>query len=576
MVRNSYECFNLFYAIKNGTAEFEGVTNETLWSTGWEWTGPIARLKSHVPRDTITAMTYQGCLKLCGAESELNTPAAALILITTWIFPLSIIFSLPYDSLHEMKLWGTLGSVSNWLGSPQTAMTAATFNFDQIRDCHRRAGRGLSEDTYYILSCFNQFLLPKQSDSSELDGKFVATLIYGLFRPLRDGNLNQKNLDIEYTRQLVGLLASQLRILRRRGVIPMMLSLGTFLVAAIISVYLAFGDAGEGPDSTSLTFGLVYCWVPMLVICTIIDRNPVSSDRTRELMSRWLFNVEAVRQWKIGGAQDNTQPVWWRGTRGPNTNGQQQEILLDDDMPDKFKVGEFIGQGRQMHYCGLTSAVLSCSPVEPEKINDNNIAEPLGQYERLATRVLKRLKGRRPREWWISAFFSFFLVMTPLFMAFLTAFVSPTAGIGCWSGSILMFAILSSVNWVVSLCNASPGLKMRIFCYLVNLVAILFLLFFTGLVLSGATNNCYCNTTWFAYPTSGGYMTFDSSRFVRDNYNVKIPCICAAACGFTVTLGFFFFEAGWWLKCKHLWKTNERDKAISASSPVQLDTFWLQ
>jgi len=203
-------------------------------------------------------------------------------MITTWIFPLAILFNLPYESLHKKKLRGTIAAVSNWLGSPQTAMTATLFNFDQIRACHREASAAKCDDTYYVLSCFNQFELPLSEDGTELHHDFVAVLIYGLFRPLRDGprNSQEENLDIELTSQLLALLASQLRLLRRRGVVPMMLSLLTFLAAAVISIVLAFGELGDGIDVTSLTLGLLYSWVPILVICTIVDRNPVSSERT--------------------------------------------------------------------------------------------------------------------------------------------------------------------------------------------------------------------------------------------------------------------------------------------------------
>lgn len=94
--------------------------------------------------------------------------------------------------------------------------------------------------------------------------------------------------------------------------------------------------------------------------------------------------------------------------------------------------------------------------------------------------------------------------------------------------------------------------------------------------LSGGTNNCYCNTTWFAYPYSGGYMTFGGFGFVRENYDVVVPCALAATFGFAVALGFFFFEAVWWYSCKHMWKTTEREMIIPPSAPVRVNMDWLQ
>jgi len=146
--------------------------------------------------------------------------------------------------------------------------------------CHRQT-RGQTEtaweDAYYVLSCFNQFELPLES----MDVNILRTLIYGLFRPLHMKRGRCKdNEDIEYTRQLLAALATQLRLLRRRGAIPILLSLGTFLLAFIISVVLAFADIVENIDVTPLALGLLWSWLPLLVILTIVDRNPVCSERS--------------------------------------------------------------------------------------------------------------------------------------------------------------------------------------------------------------------------------------------------------------------------------------------------------
>lgn len=60
MSRPSYTCLEILTKIKDGTLAFNGITSETLESTGWLWTGPIARLLKTVPRESIIAMTYKG------------------------------------------------------------------------------------------------------------------------------------------------------------------------------------------------------------------------------------------------------------------------------------------------------------------------------------------------------------------------------------------------------------------------------------------------------------------------------------------------------------------------------------
>jgi hypothetical protein len=201
---------------------------------------------------------------------------------------MAILLNLPYESLHRNKVRKTLKAVTNWLGSPQSALTATLWNVRQIRWCHRRSKEGdLNSDlndAYYMLSCLNQFEL-----GVNLDKEFFRTLVYGLFRPSYSGLMpRQSGLEEErrleeevvLTKQLLSDIAFQLRMLRRRSVIPTLASLGTFLVAFIFSVVLAFGNIGDQTSFLALSVGLLVMWLPLLVIFTIVDRNPVSSERS--------------------------------------------------------------------------------------------------------------------------------------------------------------------------------------------------------------------------------------------------------------------------------------------------------
>lgn len=192
--------------------------------------------------------------------------------------------------------------MSNWLGSPQTALTATIFNFRQIGECQRRvvaavrSGRegrvaGKSRrgsgtihcsttcDVYFILSCMNQFEMPF---TPELRRRFLEVLVYGLFRPLTAESAEEDDgqADAVLLRELAATMAFQLRMLRRRGVIPTLGSLATFLIAFVFSVVLAFDDLGDRTTAHSLGIGLLFGWLPLLIISSIIDRNPVSADRS--------------------------------------------------------------------------------------------------------------------------------------------------------------------------------------------------------------------------------------------------------------------------------------------------------
>jgi hypothetical protein len=128
------------------------------------------------------------------------------------------------------------------------------------------------DNAYYVLSCLSQFTLP----ASPI---FYNALAFGLFRPLASANAPVHE-DQQYTIELLSMIAFQLRMLRRRSVIPTLASLGVFLIAFVISVALAFAEIGENRTGSPLVLGLLYCWLPLLVIFTIVDRNPVSSERS--------------------------------------------------------------------------------------------------------------------------------------------------------------------------------------------------------------------------------------------------------------------------------------------------------
>jgi membrane-bound lytic murein transglycosylase len=203
-------------------------------------------------------------------------------MVTTWIFPLAIVLSLPYDSLHSHRFFGTATAILNWMGSPQTALTATIFNFHQIRKAHRRAKHSPSayfstwNDLYYVISCLNQFDVTSRITENDTD--FFKVLVYGLFSPILS---HQQDAAGKYTKSLLSVMAHQLRMHRRRALIPTMLNLGTFLIALVFSIVLSFAQVGEHTKVDMLVLGLLFTWLPMLVIFTNVDRTPVSADRTR-------------------------------------------------------------------------------------------------------------------------------------------------------------------------------------------------------------------------------------------------------------------------------------------------------
>jgi hypothetical protein len=115
--------------------------------------------------------------------------------------------------------------------------------------------------------------------------KLLYTLVDGLFRPLSSAQINEhfdperERFEKALIKELLSTLAFELRMLRRRGVVPILSSLLIFLLAFIFSVVLAFADLKESTSVFILDLALLFSWLPVLVIFTIVDRNPVSSER---------------------------------------------------------------------------------------------------------------------------------------------------------------------------------------------------------------------------------------------------------------------------------------------------------
>jgi hypothetical protein len=171
-------------------------------------------------------------------------------------------------------------------------------------------------------------------------------------------------------------------------------------------------------------------------------------------MSRWLFTVDAIWEWsEPSDKQPQLAPQQIQPASQPQatTQDQQRQETLNISWWSPttgdlgcFKVGDFIGQGRRMEYCGLTEAVLTCT--------NSEILEPFVDWTRdtpreLTEKISTRLDRRQPISWFLTALVCLTIVLTDAMMAFLSDFITPPVGLGCWSFSVMMYAVASSVSW---------------------------------------------------------------------------------------------------------------------------------
>ncbi|KAK5657139.1 hypothetical protein OQA88_3196 [Cercophora sp. LCS_1] len=544
--------------VQNGTST--KFTNETIQQS--RYFGPVAGLYNFINRTEYLTLTYQGCLQLCGGDkAELYDATKALGIAATWIFPLAILLSLPYDSPLSRRLKTAAVATSNWLGSPQTALGATLFNFRQIQRCHQEArmagGDGPAKDTYFILSCLNQFDLPEPAQRRET----LNVLMYGLFRPL---SAAVDGLELDLLRDLQHDLAHALRMLRRRGVVPVALSLLTFLAAFVFSIVLAFYDLGENSTAHSLALGILFGWLPVLVCYNIADRNPVSAERTIELVNRWLYNVAAVRTWHQNN-QQQPHPAWWG---------------LSDVGQEDMRFGDFVGQGRTIRYTGLARAVLV------KHRDHRHLRDDIASYDNFAAAVQQHLEGAVRGSWIFYSLISLGMVWLQVGMAFIISYHTPTVGLGCRSLSFTIYGGLTTVTWLISFLTLGVfghhlgrfhlprGLSWA--AHVFNMVALLGAAAIIGFQLTGGMNNCFCKSSVFAAPL-GGYMDFEGTDFYKAYFNVERYWGIGTAFGAIAPFAACFWAIATWWGIGDLWTAPEQiQQHPMVALRMHSNTDWLK
>jgi hypothetical protein len=482
----------------------------------------------------------------------------ALGIAATWIFPLALFLSLPFDSPIRKRFRVTMEAVLNWLGSPQTALIATLFNFRQTKRCHDRRKRQpdiwIIRDVYFVLSCLNQFeLSPAHAPN------MVRCVIYGLFRPTKE--TRSDSAEFFYLQDLLHDLAHQCRMLRRRGVVPVILSLGTFLAAFVFSIVLAFGEVGTNSTAHSLALGILFGWLPILVCYAILDRNPVSSDRSSELFNRWLFNVRAVRDWVDSDGADD--PVWWN----PGNIGN-----------DHMGVGDYVGQGRRTGYNGLAWAVLA----EHGNFERTLRVNP-ANYDNYAQAVQTAM-ATRPISWYLIALTGLCVIWWQVLSAFVISYFTPTIGLGCRALSFLLYGGISSVPWLMAMFpvdwSENEGAK-KVWVAIAlffKTVAVLGGLAIIGFQLTGGMNNCYCKSSMFARALgTGGYMDFEGAEFYKEAFKVKLSWGLGAGFGASLPFITCLWSIWVWWGMGELWSASERTTAHPlANLQLRPNAAWLK
>lgn len=95
----------------------------------YRWTGSIWGIE----RNETTQISYEGCLAVCGAGSDVYPWETASSTITTWLLPVvGIILQAPFESNAFVA---TVFALARWIGSPMASLSYILWNIKVSGKC---------------------------------------------------------------------------------------------------------------------------------------------------------------------------------------------------------------------------------------------------------------------------------------------------------------------------------------------------------------------------------------------------------------------------------------------------------
>jgi len=404
-----------------------------------------------------------------------------------------------------------------------------------------------------------------------------------------------------------------------------------FFVSFCVGLYSCFQNLGDYTTAHSLALGLLLSWLPVLVLMSIADRNPNGSDRCKKLIERWLFNVNKVliayeSQIKELKAAEETkrkqsteknlgeknpdeknmvvckaipktpsmeQPAR-KGEHPASIEASEEKFLNGPTEQDKnpypvdwwtpdpsvkqsnhcnLVIGDYVGQGRYLRYCGLANVFLS--RLEEPCFQNTSLAPK--DMDEAADLDIHEIITVRPGSWWFTWLEGQLIVSLAISMAFTISFNTPTIGLGCRSFFYLIFWMLSTVSWVILSVRQEPPAILRTLSITANALSASLLTLLMIFHTAGSLNTCFCQSSlfgsrqWGFSGNWGGYVQFGDRHFYESAYHVQNYWYPAAAIGIASCI-FFVVRIMWaWQKGRALWDQPNTEPEFDPA----VSTVWL-
>lgn len=432
-----------------------------------------------IPKNETTQISTDGCLALCGGGNDWYPWEQQASTITTWVLPIvGILLQAPFMS---NAFWETVFSMARWVGSPMASLSYILWNIKVSGKCallvdlatpydHQTADRGTDfasiRDSFYLLMTMNQYTMKDDvRQRKEAEGLLRIALFSKDLRLLKIGRApNQRPVfgpvfmvngqpapdpphpdsDLESVNKLNQLrqdLAHELRAKRRRGVVPVFVSTLWFVFSLGLSIQAAFGFLGENAQAHDLALGLLLAWLPVLILSSIVDRNPVAADDIRTKLNDLIDRVRKSLM------DDTVKDEYFEtiADRVQQTTMHDWVEKISRACPDleNFFV-KFAGQGRKRFHYGAAHPILS--DIERAYIAERGRDWLHNEAEARTKLVLGDVSGGLdwldPRELW-QVLSAVVIVGGTTLGAFILSYFTPTVGLGCRSGGYTIFGSVS-------------------------------------------------------------------------------------------------------------------------------------
>jgi hypothetical protein len=311
------------------------------------------------PTHRPALITLSGCEHLCGEGSQPYPWSAAANTITTWVLPVmgGLLLQAPFES---NRFWRTVFAMARWIGSPIAAISYVLWNIKVTAKCALMVDMSVRyeevppegsefaqmRDSFYILAVMNQYAIKPKMPPVAAE----KLLRIALFSDSLKLSVTQPE-DLSLVKQRET-LALDLRRGRRRGIVPVFVSFLWFLFSLGLSLQTAFGQLGENATAHNLALGLLLGWLPVFIMGSIIDRNPMASDDLRHQLNGLLDKVRRAL------LDPQLRHTYMRDTNRTEDDFRWTRNLDNDDYFRDFFI-DFAGQGRSRWHYGVAHPILA-------------------------------------------------------------------------------------------------------------------------------------------------------------------------------------------------------------------------